>query len=670
MGAITVACLVLLAGQLSIGIDISSEHVEDLLTMTNRKVRSLLEVREAPVYANCTPQYKKRVYPEVLEAGIRSVVFETASAELSKRFNLTKREADKVLIKRAPPRAEFNANTICTRTISGCNAQSKYRTADGSCNNLARPTEGMAIIRMDRMLQAVYNDGQRTFRRSVTGEELLSPRIISLIVHQERNINHNFATNMIVGYGQFLDHDITSTPEFQNLQCCQESNNAECMHIAVPSNDDFYAQFGIRCLEIARSIPSCGSGRREQINQATAFIDGSQIYGQSDTEQRNLRSMVNGQLRTDTGNSRSLPKNPNAPNCGQPQNGITCFAAGDARLNENPGLLSLHFIFLREHNRIATGLRNINPGWNDETLYQETRRIVVAELQQVTYGEYLPVVVGPAAMNQFVLNLPSTTGGTTFYDANARPNIFNSFATAAYRFGHTQIPNTYSMGGTSSFQLETSFQNPQVMYANEGNVDRIAMGMAQQAAMDYDIFIASAVRNHLFQRPGVQFGSDLAAINIQRGRDHGIPPYNQFRVACGLSRLTNFDDLLAVTRDPEFVDRMKRSYRDVNDIDLWPGGIAEWPVDSGIVGPTFACIIGRQFNRLFWGDRFFFTHQDQAGSFTQTQRSNLRMRTLNSIICDNTFPTVTSLPQNAFLQGGAAINCANQPKLNLNNWRV
>jgi peroxidase len=72
----------------------------------------------------------------------------------------------------------------------------------------------------------------------------------------------------------------------------------------------------------------------------------------------------------------------------------SCFRAGDGRLSEQPALISLHIIFLRMHNRIATLLSALNHHWSDERIFQESRKIIGALVQHITYREFLPIVLG------------------------------------------------------------------------------------------------------------------------------------------------------------------------------------------------------------------------------------------------------------------------------------
>ena len=110
-------------------------------------------------------------------------------------------------------------------------------------------------------------------------------------------------------------------------------------------------------------------------------------------------------------------------------------------------------------------------------------------------------------------------------------------------------------------------------------------------------------------------GFDLISLNLWRGRDHGLPGYNAYRVVCGLQPVTNFQQLLTVM-EPSVVDRLAAVYRSVDDIDLYIGGLVERHLPGSMLGPVFSCIIADQFARLKEGDRFFYEHGGHPSSFT------------------------------------------------------
>jgi peroxidase len=114
--------------------------------------------------------------------------------------------------------------------------------------------------------------------------------------------------------------------------------------------------------------------------------------------------------------------------------------SGDDRINEQPGLIIMHIVWLREHNRVAANLQTLNPTWNDEQLFQEARRVVIAEWQHILYNELLPMFLGPRYMRDFNL-FPSSRDiySNNEYDPSIDPSITNEFATAAFRMGHTLL---------------------------------------------------------------------------------------------------------------------------------------------------------------------------------------------------------------------------------------
>jgi len=112
-----------------------------------------------------------------------------------------------------------------------------------------------------------------------------------------------------------------------------------------------------------------------------------------------------------------------------------CQFAGDKRINENAGLASMHTVFMREHNRIARKLKSKNPHWSSDAVFDETRLIIAAIHQVITYNEYLPSLVGPLYMKRYGINL-ARSGYFYGYDASIDASVTNEFTTAAFRFGH------------------------------------------------------------------------------------------------------------------------------------------------------------------------------------------------------------------------------------------
>lgn len=176
-----------------------------------------------------------------------------------------------------------------------------------------------------------------------------------------------------------------------------------------------------------------------------------------------------------------------------------------------------------------------------------------------------------------------------------------------------------------------------------GSIDRLLLGLSNQPSQRRDEFIADELTNHLFQTPNSRFGMDLAAINVQRGRDHGIPPYTSWREPCGLTPVKTWHDLEAIM-SVDTLHRFRSTYEHVDDIDLFSGGLAERPVRGGIVGPVFACIIAQQFLNLRKGDRFWYETSDRNAGFTLTQLQQIRRVTFAQILCKTTDEIETIQP--------------------------
>lgn len=337
-----------------------------------------------------------------------------------------------------------------------------------------------------------------------------------------------------------------------------------------------------------------------------------------------------------------------------------CFLTGDTRSSEHMLLATMHTLFVREHNRIARALRKLNPHWDGEKIYQETRKIIGAVLQKITYEDFLPIIIGKS--------LPSYQG----YNSKVNPDVLNSFSTAAFRFGHSLIRPSFDRLDANynptgdPFPLRHLFFNN--TYIKKRGIDEVALGLLSNSSQGVDRKFAAGVLNNLYERrhsPGL----NLAAINIQRGRDHGLPGYNAFRRYCGLKSAKTFKDTfneISLQRNRRLLAKLYNNKPELAD--LWVAGLAETPANSGIVGATFGCIIRKQMTRARDGDRYFYMNK---GAFSQQQLNEIRKASLSRIMCDN-LRNIVSIQKNAFISGrrnNRRTECGNIPGIDLTPWK-
>lgn len=147
-------------------------------------------------------------------------------------------------------------------------------------------------------------------------------------------------------WGQFLDHDITLTVA-AGLNCELDTTDPECVNIKIPEDDDVFRKRKVTFIEVERDSPFnppdfCALRPRENVNQLTAFIDGSQIYGPENKLAENLKGN-GGQLR-DMQHPHGclfknlLPKQEPDVFCVSKDPNRPCFLSGDERTNENQGM--------------------------------------------------------------------------------------------------------------------------------------------------------------------------------------------------------------------------------------------------------------------------------------------------------------------------------------------
>ncbi|XP_053698823.1 chorion peroxidase-like [Sabethes cyaneus] len=520
----------------------------------------------------------------------------------------------------------------------------RYRRFDGRCNNIGpgQSLWGSAGYPMERILPPAYGDrvaSARTLARS--GKLLPSARKVSAHLFDDMHVPDKHLNVLMMQFGQFIVHDITkSKSAAEKVECClhggklASSNlHVACFPISVSANDPFYSRFGVRCMEFLRTatVPKhrCQAGHDRQISSVTHFIDGSGIYGNSASESHSLRSHVGGRLKSLVHHQlkNELPPLETTTNACRISADM-CFKVGDDRVNQIITLVAVHTLFLREHNRIADFLHRLNPHWNDEIIFQETRRIIGAELQHIVFNEYLPKVVGPRFMKKYNLHAPK--GHSKFYNSAINPSITSEFSAAAFRFGHSTIPGQLELP-KGVLDTHKTFFNPSLMSDPEF-FDRLFQGILAQPMQKVDDKFSHSISWFLNSQEGKQFGKDLVSINIQRGRDHAVRPYNHYLRLSGKHMKLDFKDF-----DSKIGSKLHQIYDSPEDVDLFVGGILEHPVEGGIVGETFAEIISDQFSRLQQGDRYFYSNGEQTnpGHFTKLQIDELQKVTLAGILCAN-----------------------------------
>ncbi|MBX3170723.1 MAG: peroxidase [Candidatus Eremiobacteraeota bacterium] len=417
-------------------------------------------------------------------------------------------------------------------------------------------------------------------------------------------------SGLLWGWGQFVDHDLTDNAKVKN----------QTEKIPVPVGDPWFDPGSTG----QAYIPFSSTHRPERPwNKNSGWLDASMVYGSNAKRAGALRTHQGGRLLTGEGDN--LPFNtmglPNDNDVHAPPESLT--VAGDVRSSENPVLLALHTVFMREHNRWAEELARKHPDWDDEKLYQAARKRVGALVQAITYEEYLPNLLGPQ-------RVPAYRGYQP--EVDARLNL--EFVSAAFRLGHSQLGSTIfrnelnaDMLAQGDVKLREVYFQPAKTLA-EGGIAPVLRGAADYVQQATDLEMVDEVRNFLFGPPGAG-GLDLGAINIARGREQGLPDFNTLRQSYGLPAYQSFEEL---TGETEKADKLRQLYGSLDKLDAWVGLLAEPNADGAAVGETVAAIVADQFARLRDGDRFYYENDpelaDECELFKATTLSRLIARNL------------------------------------------
>ncbi len=510
----------------------------------------------------------------------------------------------------------------------------KVRTYDGGKNNKRNPDWGKAGTPLLRLVAPpAYDDGISTPRVGP------NPRAISNIVCREEipAANKQGLSDFVWAWGQFLDHELDLTP----------GEDTPLIVWDVPDNEKYLP--GGR-LVIHRSNFDIGTGQgsrpAEQINELSAYVDATNVYGPSEERADVLRTGPHGKLKTSRGNL--LPFNrAGFPNENGPRpDAENLFLAGDRRVNEHVVLICMHTLFMREHNRRCAEIIAKRPdkALSDEDLFQRARRYVGALMQVITYEEFLPTLLGPNAIGPY-----------DKYKDDVDASISNLFATACYRLGHSMLSEFVPLvveGHRRELLLADGFFRPELV--QELGIEPFMAGLASHRMREIDGAVIESVRSFLFHAPGGNPDDrrrigDLPAFNIIRGREHGLPDYNTCRKALGLKKKSKFRD---ITSDPTLQRKLEEAYDgDVDAIDPWVGGLVEDHVRGANVGELIFAVLKDQFERCRDGDRFWYENdkvlKDELEETGQTL-DDLKSRKLSDVIRENTDDRVPFLQGNVF----------------------
>lgn len=499
------------------------------------------------------------------------------------------------------------------RIFRKCRKYLNIRSLSGVCNNLYRPRQGSAGTGFRRIW---YFPSTKA-----TGADRPNPREISNEICNEVTTirNRRRMSEMVTFFGQLIDHTFSET-----------KGDGQKMPIIVPKDDEVFPPNSVIDFTRTKKVKT-RLGFSPQ-NLLSSYIDAASIYGTSEEKLSTLRAGARGKLKTSQGNLLF-----------RDDRGF--FVSGDDRVNENPALTAMHTLFMREHNRLCDEIFSWYPYWSDERIFQSARKIVIAEMQAITFYEFVPAMLGR-------YHLPPYRGYRRHLDAS----ISNAFSTAAYRVGHTLINSVLTFidanGNRENVPLKDAFFKPK--FIAQRGIDSIIRGVISSNAAEVDTQVTSAVRNFLLATATDTMRVDLASLNIQRGRDHAIPTYNQLRVFLGLRPVHSF---YQITRDFSLASKLSNVYNgELSKVDAWIGGLAERHLRGSSLGPLFSHLWMDQFARSRDGDRFYF---ERRGYFEHSLYAKIGIvrdlvhrsalgKTMRHIIAQNTDIDARTIQRNVF----------------------
>lgn len=552
---------------------------------------------------------------------------------------------------------------------------SYWRNPNGYCNNRAKPMEGARDT-----AQLSYIPGEEGNTRTLQSARTVA-NFITTQKEGEDIFNSERLSDFTTFFGQFLDHNMVHTNEDSEKEKPITLDRSDRLVTDFPTGELPFK--GSKRAALPSTANSKVTDLKRPVNCLPAAIDLVGVYSAKVMFAELLRTKKDGLLYSQRKKGiEYLPKASKLdvmvtlPGVQEPteqklkKNRKRFFVAGDPRANENKVLTSFHTLFLREHNRLARivksrisesevpaeffAVRNttVRAVAYDELIFQFAKRLNEAQFQGIVALEYFPAMTGRSLVDDGTRPVSSL-----FHIATNSPTWSDVFTTAAFRTGHTMVGNVIEQRDaqwklTKTIELKKLFFSKAKLLIKD-SIEDVLRGAMMHRAQEIDVNVVFPLRNILFSNvKGLRENVDLLALNLQRGRDHGLPSYNVIREKLQLERATAFSD---ITSDRNLQGLLDSAYNgDVESVEAWVGLMAEDRARRSPMGTTNLNIWIKEFFQVLTGDRFLFTMRNSYHELLQSKFNKEvtdiieGRRAMKQVIADNTEIDLQSMPESVW----------------------
>lgn len=486
------------------------------------------------------------------------------------------------------------------------NAQVSARTADGAYNDLNLPRMGCAGARFGRNFP---------LDKVAADEELLmfpSPRLVSAkLMTRDKFIPATSLNLLAAAWIQFQVHDWMS-------HGANEKTNPHV--VPLPANDDWpHPQMLVNRTQRDPTRPAGDNSKpNSYVNTETHWWDGSQLYGSSAATERQVRSFEQGKLKLAA--DGLLPLDP-----------ATGVDITGVNANWWVGLSMLHTLFTLEHNAICDRLRQDFPSWDDEELFQHARLVNAAILAKIHTVEWTVGILATPIL-ETGMNYNWDRIRRTKQEHHAAPFSMTEEFVSVYRM-HPLIPDDYVFRSLGSGQpvLERSFETVANRHTRE------VMNQVSLTDLFYSFGVAhpGAITLHNYPKHlqslklNGEVKMDLAAVDILRDRERGVPRFNEFRRLVGLDPVKRFEDL---SDNKDWCDQIRQVYGgDIEAVDAMVGMFAEPLIKGFGFSETAFRIFLLMASRRLQSDRFFTTDYNEQ-TYTRAGLDWIEQTTMTTVL--------------------------------------